>query len=134
MSDPMKIDITARDNDTAAKVKLKICQKCGWYEHGIGQAEQCDSNLGQRASDLIAAVPEVRRAGKLGYGFGHVVFEIARHFNIRFRVGKRNFNLAEVFLLDDLQPNEAADLVKLLHSWNERRVQQRFNTKVVDRP
>ena len=106
---------TKRDLKTAAEVSLKICAKCGWYD-GFGHADRCNPEHGQAAAQLIAAVPDVR-SGQLGYGEGHVVFDLDSDFSVVFERGKRAFSLRNIHLLEDLSVEEAAALVRALKAW-----------------
>jgi len=110
---------TQRDLATAAEVSLKICDKCGWYAI-YGHAERCDPASGNTAQRLIDAVPDVA-AGQLGYGDGHVVFDLSDDFSIVFERGPRRapgaFSLHHVHLLDSLSIDESAALVRALKVW-----------------
>lgn len=106
---------TQRDLATAAEVSLKICDKCGWYA-GYNHAERCDPAAGRAASRLIDAVPDVA-AGQLGYGDGHVVFDLSDDFSVVFKRGQRTFSLRDVHLLDNLSIDESAALVRALKGW-----------------
>jgi len=106
---------TKRDLDTAAEVSLKICGKCGWYDT-FGHAAECNPERGRFAAQLIASVPDVR-SGQLGYGEGHVVFDLDKGFTIVFRRGRHAFMLDHIHLLEDLNVDESAALVRALKSW-----------------
>lgn len=116
---------TKRDLETAAEVSLKICPKCGWYD-GFGHAERCNPERGRAAAQLIAAVPDVR-AGQLGYGDGHVVFDLDRDFSVLFERGRRAFTLRNIHLLDDLNVEEAAALVHALKGWMDDMADKRMS-------
>lgn len=107
---------TQRDLDIAAEVSLKICEKCGWYTL-LNHAEKCNPKNGQVATRLIESVPDIR-AGKLGYGDGHVIFDLTDDFHVVFdnaRCGK--FQLQSVHLIDNLTVDESAALIKVLKGW-----------------
>lgn len=106
---------TQRDLETAAEVSLKICDKCGWYD-GFGHAERCNPEHGRAAAQLIASVPDVR-AGQLGYGEGHVVFDLDRDFSVLFERRRHAFALRNIHLIDDLSVEESAALVRALKAW-----------------
>lgn len=101
--------------------ELPVCPKCGWYGHGPHCINPCDPKSGDVASKLAAAVPEVPST-KLGYGYGNLVFETDPNFHVRFQVDRRDrsFKLRDVWLLDDLSHDDAADLVKTLAAWRAR--------------
>ncbi len=106
---------TQRDLDTAAEVSLKICDKCGWYD-GYLHATRCDPASGKAAARLIGAVPDVA-AGQLGYGDGHVVFDLSDDFSVLFDCSPRTFSLRSVHHLGRLSVDEAAALVRALKDW-----------------
>jgi hypothetical protein len=106
---------TQRDLATAAEVSLKICDKCGWYD-GYSHATRCDPAAGRAASCLINAVPDMA-AGQLGYGDGHVVFDLSPDFSVLFECGPRAFTLRDVHRLGTLSVDEAAALVRALREW-----------------
>jgi hypothetical protein len=109
---------TQRDLETAAEVSLTICSKCGWYD-GFNHAERCRPEHGRAAQQLIAAVPDVR-SGQLGYGDGHVIFEIVgTDFTVVFQRRQNAFSLRDVSLRDDLSVEESAALVRALKGWVE---------------
>lgn len=106
---------------------LKVCDKCGWYEHGRHRADRCNPSAGKAVDSLMSAIPEVS-ATKLGYGDDNFVFtpdgpEAATTFNIRFSVQPRReepFRLEGVWLLNHLSHEDAEDLVKTLVEWRKR--------------
>lgn len=126
--------ITKRDKETAAETgtrsrpPLEICPKCGWYEHEILRSE-CDPKRGEAASRLIAALPEIR-SGKLGFGFGRVVFEIDDNTHVVFEVLVDGFSIETggVWCLHTFRHEDAkklvlaiADIVKGLDTKEKRR-------------
>ena len=106
---------TQRDLDTAAEVSLEICGKCGWYD-GFNHAERCNPEKGRAAAKLIAAVPDVR-SGQLGYGNGHVVFDLDSDFSVVFERRQHAFALRSIHLIEDLSVEESAAFVRALQTW-----------------
>jgi hypothetical protein len=112
---------------------LKVCPACGWHAL-IDHAERCEPLAGKRASDLMAALPEVPST-KLGYGAGNVTFEPeelpdSQSFHVRFEVSDREneprpFSVREVWLLDDLSQEEAASLVRAVVEWRKTTLARR---------
>ena len=116
---------TQRDLETAAEVSLKICTKCGWYD-SFGHADRCKPEHGRDAAQLIAAVPGVR-SGQLGYGDGHVIFNLDNDFTLVFQRGYRAFLLRDIHLRGDLSADEAASLVLALKVWMDNLADRRRN-------
>lgn len=109
------------ESESAVK-DLPVCQVCGWYVHGRSDGpDACIPKAGKHADELITAIPEVPST-KLGYGRGNFVFEPDPNFHIRFRIAPLEsvFHLEDVWLLDELTHEDAADLVKTLIAWRER--------------
>src|SRR4029077_4057090 len=115
--------IKQRDLDTASKVSLEICGKCGWY-NTLNHVERCDPARGQAAHRLICRVPD-EPAGQLGYGDNRVVFDLAEDFSVVFARGERAFSFYDLHLLGDLSEDEAADLVHALKSWSDGVLERR---------
>jgi hypothetical protein len=101
--------------------KLDVCVKCGWYGHGPYCINPCDPKSGDAASKLAAALPEVSST-KLGYGYRNLAFEMDPNFHVQLEVDRRDqsFNLQDVWLLNNLSHDDAADLVKTLAAWRAR--------------
>jgi len=116
---------TQRDLDTAAEVSLKICAKCGWYD-GFNHTDECNPQNGRSAAQLIAAVPGVR-SGQLGYGDGHVVFDLADDFTVVFRLRQGAFAFDNIHLLDGLSVEEAAAFVHALKGWMDAIANKRIS-------
>ena len=47
---------------------LKVCPRCGWYEHSKYRPGECRPALGKYVDEVIAALPNGVEATKLGYG------------------------------------------------------------------
>lgn len=107
---------------------LKICDACGWYAHGALRA--CNPKIGELVSKLQATVRdrdalnggELIKTTKLGYGEFNFVFETDDNFHVRFRMWdeSRGFHVEDVWLLDSLDEEAAADLVLVLAAWRRR--------------
>jgi hypothetical protein len=73
--------------------------------------------LGANATALAERVDEVPST-KFGYGTGQLTFELDGDLHIRLSCSKDGtFALYEIWLLDDLTSDEAADLVRAIASW-----------------
>lgn len=83
---------------------LKVCEKCGWYDHGPYRKNECDPELGAIADKLSKAVPVP--STKLGYGFGNLTFEFSKNQTLTVGVNEDGtFRIDKLFVLED--PNEA---------------------------
>lgn len=113
---------------------LKVCPTCGWHML-MNHAERCEARAGRRAKALMQRLAEVPST-QLGYGSGIVVFEPPEQpgkeqpFNVRFDVSDapraaRPFSLREVWLLDDLDAEDAASLVRALKAWRNSVLRRR---------
>jgi hypothetical protein len=105
---------------------LAVCDQCGWYEHGPLRPDECDPVAGEIVDKLTQEVCEVQ-SSKLGHGLRNFVFTCDPAFVIRFAVddrartrSTRPFSLREVWLLDSLSREAAADLVRVLVAWRKR--------------
>ena len=104
---------------------LKVCSKCGWYDHGqLYRDGRCNPARGDAAKAAIAALDGVQST-MLGYGFGHVVFgdNIDDHdFTLEFQVAcDGTFQWRDVTCFrHDLTQDQLVDLVKTLMAWRAR--------------
>lgn len=101
---------------------LPVCGKCGWPMAGPYEEQQHRSacpyvTLGANATALAERVDELPST-KFGYGTGGLVFELDKNLHVQLQCKKGGtFKLEDLWLLDDLTADEAADLVRAIASW-----------------
>lgn len=101
---------------------LPVCPKCGWATAGPRETEEHRRNCvheqaGRSACELADRLPELLST-KFGYGTDQLTLEPDDRLHIRFQCrGDGTFSLEEVWLLDDLDQNEAASLVRAIADW-----------------
>lgn len=103
---------------------LDVCPTCGWPMTHVGDEHRrnggCPHQLaGHAATSLAARLPEVRST-KFGYGTGNLAFQIDRRLTIRFDCTGGAFDLRDVWLLGELDENQAVDLVRTIAEWRRR--------------
>jgi len=70
--------------------------------------------IGKSASTLAERVDEIAST-KLGSGTGQLTFELDKHLTVQLSCNKDGtFHLRELWLLDDLTADDAADLVRTI--------------------
>ena len=106
----------------AASNGLPVCKKCGWAMAGPYEIqrhrEACPHvTAGTTASALAARFAELPST-KFGYGTAQLTFEPDQDLHVRFQCNDdETFSLREVWLLDDLTPDEAAAFVEAISTW-----------------
>ena len=109
---------------------LPICSNCGWAMAGPSDhalhAKACPyAAAGESAKMLADRFPELSST-KFGYGTSQLTFEQDEHLHVRFHCrNDETFQLEEVWLLDDLTVDEAADLVKVITDWRSHCIHER---------
>ena len=108
-------------NDTTYN-GLRVCDKCGWPMAGSYEEQRHKSAcpyvaLGASATALAERVDELPST-KFGYGTGQLSFELDKELHVQLQCNKDGtFKLHEVWLLDELTADEAADLVRSIAAW-----------------
>ena len=101
---------------------LTVCGQCGWPMAGSYEEQQHKSAcpyaaLGAHATALAERVDDVPST-KFGYGTGQLNFELDEELHVRLECNESGtFQLRAVWLLDELTPDDAADLVRAVASW-----------------
>lgn len=105
--------IIESDRAIADENRLEICKRCGWYASRYTH-NNCRPDRGRVAATLARELPEAHPT-KLGYGEGCVTFVLDEETSVRFEIGHDNsIKLREVYALQDLTINDAADIVRAL--------------------
>jgi hypothetical protein len=101
---------------------LAVCAKCGWPMAGPYEEQRHKTacpyvTLGTSASALAERVDELPST-KFGYGNGQLTFELDKDLHVRLQCNKDGtFKLDDLWLLDNLTADEAADLVRAIAAW-----------------
>lgn len=101
---------------------LPVCSKCGWpmagpYEERRHESACPDVAAGASATALADRVEEVPST-KFGYGTGQLTFESDEDLHVQLQCNRNGtFQLRDLWLLDDLTADEAADLVRAIAAW-----------------
>ncbi len=104
-------------------IKLKICEKCGWYEHGKYDGRSCSPNKGAAVKAVLAAASGIE-GSQLGYGTGDFAFTPDR-MTLVFGTRESNdgavtFEWKDVYCFRDLGHEDIVDLAKTLNDWSAR--------------
>jgi hypothetical protein len=105
--------------------ELKVCPKCGWYDHGqLFRTDECDPDRGKIADELAA---KARAAGvsptKLGYGFGNITIEVDERTHLQLEVNRNGtFDVRDLYMLDDLDPDDVMAIVETVKRIREKAV------------
>lgn len=109
-----------------------VCPNCGWsvididvkYNH---HNARCHAAAGRLASDLAAALPELRST-KFGYGDGRLAFDIGGDRTVVFDCHPDRLWLHHVGRAHALDAEAARDLVATLNEWSKRHPTVRTKT------
>ena len=90
---------------------LKVCEKCGWYEH-LG-LDECDPVRGVVADKLAKAISVP--STKLGFGFGKLTFIFSDRLHLTLDVHRDGtFDVDSLWMLDPLDTVQVIDLVSAI--------------------
>lgn len=110
--------------------EIPVCEKCGWPMAGPSEIERHRTACphvaaGASAKDLAERVSELPST-KFGYGGQQLTFEPDKNLHVRFHCNRDDtFHLREVWLLDDLTTDEAAELLRAIADWRRGCLRQR---------
>lgn len=101
---------------------LRVCEKCGWHEHGPRSEDQCWPEAGAAADRLIQEIGIP--ATKLGYGVHRLTFVFDEDSYLTLQVNKDgSFEVDHIFWLGQSEGESMAILVKALagaaKAWRE---------------
>lgn len=101
---------------------LPVCGRCGWPMAGLDEIEkhagECPHAVAGASAVRLAERLDDLPSTKFGYGTRQLAFEIDRELSVRLKCNPgRTFYLEDVWLLDDLTQDEAADLVRSIAAW-----------------
>lgn len=100
---------------------LKICEKCGWHEHGK-YGEQCFPEKGKAVKAVLAEVTDVENS-QLGVGTGNFSFKpdgLLLIMGVRDIKDSIYFTWEDVYCHQDLRHEDIVDLARTLNDWNNR--------------
>ena len=100
---------------------LKVCDKCGWYEHSkFDVPTVCRPDRGAMVDRLTQRISVP--ATKLGYETGYFAVKFEDEFTLRMRANTTGdqFRVDKLFLLRSLSHDDAVDLIETLKRWNDR--------------
>ncbi len=109
---------------------LPVCIKCGWPMAGPYEIKRhrndCPHVVAGASASALAARFSDLPSTKFGYGTGQLTFEPDQDLHVSLRCNDdETFALCEVWLLDDLTPDEAAGFVKAINDWRRECLRER---------